>query len=768
MAIETVDDVLFVSGPSGGTGQSAIDAWRALPGNAGKTDAQYFAAQKGADGLVRSVNGKSLPDIVLAPADLGAVAVDGDLSAAHVTLPGGAAQLLTDVLAGRQPLSTVLTALSGVGQPALRATGSGYQVQPDKTIQGPDGKRFIAKFATFADGLFISGEARANYNLRQVNGQPVTTGGSSLTGFEASVWGAADGSTMRARIFAAACLGLNGLRVGVEPAVLYTAATASFPSHLAMMDFIVDEANKLGMVVQFQNGNDAVPTALNVAFHTQLGARYANRRNVWIGTANEINCSTGGSDCTNPTVWAAEQVQYVQALRGSGFLGPIVLNPTNYGYAANAVASALLGNVVFTADPNLVVGIHIYQAGEATFADRRSGFLASALRYLGVFALTIDEVGLTNDGTVRDPTLDPSTPGTTPAATLASHYAWIADLLADARRLCRETAFSGVTVYSYGWYVPGLGVNDPNSLTRQDGTLSAFGQVVRDNWLAPSADTTTFAGKPLVNLLYNADMSLNTRGFAGGAAATGVGTYDGWVSVDSATNVTRASDGTITLSGGYLRQTIRDRGAALAGEVLVASLRNLTGSVEVTIDWPGSSGNGPIQLNAARGRGTGAAFAIPTGVTGDLTFTLHPVGGTATFKDPQAEIGYKPTQSSRQPPVIDRALARAHVQKLADPAGAYFIAGTLIGLTSTTLTFAVPYPTPMRAVPASAAFVGAANTDYGIAVANSGQAGFTFTIQNIGSAGLQIVATKSGGHGLTQASFPTFFTAAGGILLSAE
>lgn len=770
MAIESADDILFVSGPGGLTGQGAIDAWRALPGNAGKTDAQYFAAMRGADGLVRSVNGKSLPDVVLNPGDLGALALDGDLSAASVTIPGAAAQLLINVLAGRQPLSDLLTALVAAGQPTLRGTGAGYQVQPDRSIRGPDGQRFIARGVTFLDGLFISLEARSNYALRAVPGQTVTPGGSSQTGYEPSQW--VSQTSVHARMAAWAAAGVNLLRIGVEPAVAYTTAAGGYPSHWDMLDFIIDDANKLGLVVQLQNGNDAVSTPLNVTFLAQLGARYAGRRNVWINPANEINCSTGGADCTNPTVWAAEQAQYVAAIRGAGFAGPIVLNATNYGEAVNAVASILTGTPVFANDGNIIIAPHTYKGAEATFADRLPTLQPAWVAYAGVFPLLLDEVGLSHDGTIRDPALDPSASTTTfpvsSAATLTAAYNWIIDLLGWARRMARETAFSGVTFFTGSWYVPGLGVHDPNSLKRQDGTWTPFGGYVRDHWLSAPAETTTFAGKPLVNLLYNADMALNTRGFAGGAAASGVGTWDGWVSADNATSATRASDGTITLSAGFLRQTVRDLGTAVAGSALVVSVASLVGSLNVYVGPPGNPAQYQATLQSARGRGAGAVFQIPTTLTGDLAVTLAPTGGAAVFKEPQAERGYRPTQFDRRPPAVERNIARQHLRRIGNLNGQRLLPGTLFATDTNALYFSIPYPgEAMRAAP-TASLIGTLNTDYGISVNGTDQtSGWTFSLQSNGEAGLLLVASKTS-HGLTVASLPTFWTKAGGILLSAE
>lgn len=485
----------------------------------------------------------------------------GDGSLFTVTLPDGTTAGLAQALAARQPLDPTLSRLAAVGPPLLRATGAGYQVQPDRTIRGPDGRRFVVRGVTFLDYLFVSLETRADYRFRAVPGVVVTGGGSSQSGFEPSVWGAPDGSDMRARIADWAAAGVNLLRVAVEPAVAYTGAVNGYPAHWDMLDLIVAEANRLGLVVQWQVANDRAPAELNAAFLGQLRDRYWRSRNVWINTGNEPGCSAGGPSCTDAATWTARQTQYLQAVRGdvtgqpagSRFTGPVVLNAPNYGEAVDTVAATLANATAFATDPNLILGVHTYRIGEATFGARLPGLQRAWIDAIGTHALFLDEVGLTNDGSVRDPALDPRADPArypaAPAATLATAYGWTADLLAWARRLSRETAFSGVTVFSGSAYIPGLGVHDPNSLRRRDGSWTPFGQTVRDGWLSASADATRFAGGPFVNLLYNADLALDTRGFPGGPAAAGTGTYDGWISLDGATRIGRAADGTVTLAG---------------------------------------------------------------------------------------------------------------------------------------------------------------------------------------------------------------------------
>ena len=55
--LAVTDKLLPVAGP-GGTGASAYQVWLTQPGNAGKTQAQFIASLKGADGVTQDISGK--------------------------------------------------------------------------------------------------------------------------------------------------------------------------------------------------------------------------------------------------------------------------------------------------------------------------------------------------------------------------------------------------------------------------------------------------------------------------------------------------------------------------------------------------------------------------------------------------------------------------------------------------------------------------------------------------------------------------------------
>jgi hypothetical protein len=697
-----------------------------------------------------------------------------------------------NVVQAALPAALVMTPSAPSGQTlpdfvqAVRSTAAPYQVQPNKTIQGPDGKRFIVRGVTAFDGLFVSHESRSDYRYRVVQNQSATSGGSTQTGYEPTVW--VDLPTVKLRMALMAASGVNLLRVAVEPAVVYTAAANGYPSHLDMMDAIVDAANTFGMAVQFQNGNDAVPTALNVTFMGQLRDRYWNRKNVWINPANEMNCAPlddgvdangkpktkANPDCTNATAWAAEMRQYVQALRadvtgqpaGTKFIGPIVINATSYGDNVAAVAGSLTGDTAFSADPNLVIGVHIYQASEATFAARIPTLQAVWGLYIGTFPIIIDEAGNSYDATVRDPSLDPGKGTPSDQATLTSHYNWMTDFLAWSRKMANETAFSGITFFTWSWYVPGLGLHDVNSLTRLDGTYAPLGLIVRDGWLAAKPDLSSFAGRGLTNLAYNGDMRLNSRGFAGGALANGVFGYDGWQSVDPSTVLSVGADGTISLTG-FIRQTIRGRN--LSGQPITVSIGELAGAnLNVYAGPPGNPGVQVAAIATSRGR-KGATIVLPTTLTGDVAITFQSSGGTATCKDIQIERGYNPTQFDRRPPAVERTIAGAALQRIGNPDGTRMLLGNMVAIDPNTISFSISYPSgAMPSVP-TPSLIGTANTDYGVWSNGTDQTGFSFSFApgSTGASSLIVVATKTG-HGLTAATIPGFWLKNGAILLSAE
>lgn len=65
----------------------------------------------------------------------------------------------------------------------------------------------------------------------------------------------------------------------------------------------------------------------------------------------------------------------------------------------------------------------------------------------------------------------------------------------------------------------------------------------------------------------------------------------------------------------------------------MTSFGDLSGSVEVGIDWPGRGGPARVLVNGAHGRGRGGVVSVPASVAGDISVTLHPLGGPVTFHD---------------------------------------------------------------------------------------------------------------------------------------
>lgn len=136
----------------------------------------------------------------------------------------------------------------------------------------------------------------------------------------------------------------------------------TYPAEMDMLDFIIDKATERGMVVKLRPSNDQPPLGVKADFLAYLATRYAERANVWLHTANEINCfgirqSDGtlepNSDCQVPSAWADDQVELLTAIRGTGFLNPVVINSTGWGGDISDVLSELNADAMFIGDPNL-------------------------------------------------------------------------------------------------------------------------------------------------------------------------------------------------------------------------------------------------------------------------------------------------------------------------------------------------------------------------------------------------------------------------------
>ncbi|MCB8820044.1 DUF2793 domain-containing protein [Microvirga rosea] len=201
-----------------------------------------------------------------------------------------------------------------------------------------------------------------------------------------------------------------------------------------------------------------------------------------------------------------------------------------------------------------------------------------------------------------------------------------------------------------------------------------------------------------VNLLMNADFLVNQRGFAGGTLGAGSYGYDRWRGGTGGATVTRASDGTVSLTG-VIEQTVD---VALAESVLGVphfGARTLTVSAEdVSQPLTVAIGTQEAILPAGTGR-SAATVTLNASETGHVRFSLAGTGGV-TFKRLKLEVGTHATPWRREPAETEELRCRRYYQRLSPVGGAPGIL-PFPGQrrTANIIDIPVSLPVPMRAAP---------------------------------------------------------------------
>jgi len=394
-------------------------------------------------------------------------------------------------------------------QLGIRAINAPFQRLNNNHIQAPDGNRFIVRGVVMFDYLFVTFEARTNYNFRNHGIDPSkneTSGISEPTYNADTVY--VDAANVRAQLLKAKRTGVNLIRVAVEPAIMFASVSyvdggTTYPSDPAMLDTIINIADSLNIVVQLQNGNDAVLTADNVTFMRWLKDRYYLTRNVWINPANEINGTN--ADVNDPIVWEAEMEQYVDALRedvtgeiaGTKFINPVCIDPPGYATRIDLIDTILSANTTFSEDPNLIINIHFYpQAGGPTYASDTDWLNGTQypvrqtewINYIGRHCVVIGECGIDNVPGRLDPNLDAGVPSINPTW-WANAQSVMKDFLAWADRNSLHGSQAGASpigdmngVIGHTWfvYVVGLSTHSDNTMYLQDGSITTWGTIFKD------------------------------------------------------------------------------------------------------------------------------------------------------------------------------------------------------------------------------------------------------------------------------------------------
>ncbi len=206
------------------------------------------------------------------------------------------------------------------------------------------------------------------------------------------------------------------------------------------------------------------------------------------------------------------------------------------------------------------------------------------------------------------------------------------------------------------------------------------------------------ANVPGPNLLINSAFLVNQRKFTGGALAASAFGFDRWKGGPDGCTVSRAADGTITLTGTLeqvvdVAQAAAEIGAAsFAGATLTLSVEDPSEPLPVLI------GSKAATIPAGSGRRS-ASVTLDGSETGNIAVRLQP-SGPCSFKRTKLEVGAHATPWTGLPPDIEELRCRRYYQRLATTGGAPAALGAF-GQRIMTFNIDIPctLPVPMRADP---------------------------------------------------------------------
>ena len=354
-----------------------------------------------------------------------------------------------------------------------------FQVGEDKVLLDPDKQRYHLRGAFLFDYLFVTSEARTNYEIRQNSyGWPsIGIGTSPQTGYARIQWRNLD--YVKTMLDRASQDGINTIKIGVDPAMVNTSAQTiadgnEYPSDIHMLGAIVHEATKRKMVVLLRQGRKKNGTATEYGnFMAHLINIYKDNPYVWYNPENEINA---GITDDVPT-WVADMETFFSLMNTAGRVSPVVINTTQYsGHdGIDACYSAMKASSSINFQKNLIVGMHIYQGAselDGFLGTSRQDNVDTAIQKLhNSFCLFIEEFGINNNLTGgEDPDINYG--GTTGAYSAlwdtGAQVEWSKEILRYFLREVRAGRLIGVMGITYSAYIPGTG-NYPTNIIRKYG-----------------------------------------------------------------------------------------------------------------------------------------------------------------------------------------------------------------------------------------------------------------------------------------------------------
>lgn len=201
------------------------------------------------------------------------------------------------------------------------------------------------------------------------------------------------------------------------------------------------------------------------------------------------------------------------------------------------------------------------------------------------------------------------------------------------------------------------------------------------------------------NLLLNPAFAVNQRRFAGGLLGTGAYGFDRWKAGTGSCTLSRAADGTMTLSGALdqvvdAAQAAAETGlASLAGATLTLSVEDPSSPLSVTI------GSKAATIPAGSGRRS-ATVTLDGSEAGNVTVRLQATG-SCSFKRVKLELGAQASPWTGEPFELQELRCRRYYQRLAASGGAPALLGVPGQRVATNaIDFLCTLPVPMRADPA--------------------------------------------------------------------
>ncbi|MET0527430.1 MAG: DUF2793 domain-containing protein, partial [Microvirga sp.] len=244
----------------------------------------------------------------------------------------------------------------------------------------------------------------------------------------------------------------------------------------------------------------------------------------------------------------------------------------------------------------------------------------------------------------------------------------------------------------------GLVGNDDFSIRVSPDGAQWFDALVVDGKSGIASFPQGVANMPRPNLLINAAFRVNQRNFAGGALAAGVYGFDRWKAGPGGCTVTRAADGTITLTGALDQVVDVMHASALAGRANLGGATLTLSVQDPSANLPVIVGTKAATISAGSGRRS-VTITLDGTETGHVSVRLQP-SAACSFQNVKLEIDSFASPWMGELPTVEEQLCRRYYQSFPLSGGSTPIV-IAFGQRISSNVIDIPYilPVPMRASP---------------------------------------------------------------------